>query len=189
MISEALLRLGMSEVVKEYIDWYVKFQYPDGKVPCCVDNRGADPVPENDSHGELIYLIAEYYRHTHDRALVERVWLHVVSAVNYIDGLRHQRMTPQYKNTPFYGLLPESISHEGYSAKPMHSYWDDFWTLHGLADATDLARAIGDRTQEDRCARLRDSFARTLEDSIRLAMKTKGIGFIPGCAELGDFDS
>ena len=35
----------------------------------------------------------------------------------------------------FYGLLPASISHEGYSAKPMHSYWDDFWALKGYDGA------------------------------------------------------
>jgi hypothetical protein len=188
MMSDALLRLGMSDVVKEYIEWYVKFQFPDGKVPCCVDSRGADPVPENDSHGELIYLIAEYYRHTHDRALVDRVWLHVVSAVNYIDSLRHQRMTDQYKNTPFYGLLPESISHEGYSAKPMHSYWDDFFAAKGLADATWLAHALGFLRDEKRFTTIRDEFEKDLLASIKSAMAAKGIDFIPGSVELGDFD-
>ncbi|HYS53146.1 MAG TPA: coagulation factor 5/8 type domain-containing protein [Thermoanaerobaculia bacterium] len=188
MISEALLRLGMSGVVKEYIEWYVKFQYPDGKVPCCVDSRGADPVPENDSHGELIYLIAEYYRHTHDRALVERVWLHIVSAVNYIDALRHQRMTAQYKNTPFFGLLPESISHEGYSAKPMHSYWDDFFAAKGLSDATYLAHALGFIRDEKKLTIIRDEFERDLLASIKGAMAVKQIDYIPGSVELGDFD-
>ena len=33
------------------------YQFANGKVPCCVDRRGADPVPENDSHGEFLYLI------------------------------------------------------------------------------------------------------------------------------------
>ncbi|MDQ6802210.1 MAG: coagulation factor 5/8 type domain-containing protein [Acidobacteriota bacterium] len=188
MISDALLRLGMADVVKEYIDWYVNFQYPDGKVPCCVDSRGADPVPENDSHGELIYLIAEYYRHTHDRALVERVWLHVVSAVNYIDALRHQRMADPYKNTPFFGLLPESISHEGYSAKAMHSYWDDFFAAKGLADAVYLAHALGFLREEKRFTTIRDAFERDLLLSVKRAMEAKHIDFIPGSVELGDFD-
>jgi len=188
MIADALLRLGMADVVKSYIDWYVKFQYPDGKVPCCVDSRGADPVPENDSHGELIYLIAEYYRHTHDRALVERQWLHVVSAVNYIDTLRHQRMTDQYKNTPFFGLLPESISHEGYSAKPMHSYWDDFFAAKGLADATYLAHDLGFLRDERRFTAIRDEFERHLLISVKGAMEARRIDFIPGSVELGDFD-
>ena len=44
----------------------------DGKVPCCVDRRGADPVPEHDSHGEFIYLVAEYYRYTGDDRAASR---------------------------------------------------------------------------------------------------------------------
>ena len=41
------------------------------------------------------------------------------------------------------GLLPISVSHEGYLAQPVHSYWDDFWALRGLRDAAYLARACG----------------------------------------------
>ena len=37
--------------------------------------------------------------------------------------------------------MPPSISHEGYSAKPAYSYWDDFWALRRLPDAVD-ARAV-----------------------------------------------
>ncbi len=77
MISAALLRLGQADEVRRFLEWYAPYQYPDGKVPCCVDSRGADPVPENDSHGQLIYLAMEYYRHTGDRATLARMWPHV----------------------------------------------------------------------------------------------------------------
>ncbi|HJT18316.1 MAG TPA: hypothetical protein VJ853_13040, partial [Thermoanaerobaculia bacterium] len=153
MMSAALLRLNMADVVREYINWYVQFQYPDGKVPCCVDSRGADPVPENDSHGELVYLIAEYYRHTHDRQLVTDVWPHIIGAVNYIDKLRKTQTAPE-----FLGLLPESISHEGYSAKPEHSFWDDFWAAKGLADAKYLAHEMGFPAEEKTFTKIYDEF-------------------------------
>src|SRR4029077_9110273 len=128
LTSEAMLRLGHEDVVRDFLRWYAPYQFPNGKVPCCADTRGADPVPENDSHGQLIYLAMEYYRHTGDRPTLERMWPHVTAAVQYIDSLRHSRMTPMYQTAEslaFRGLLPQSISHEGYSAKAMHSYWDD----------------------------------------------------------------
>src|SRR6185312_13141957 len=56
MMSTALLRLGRADVARDYLAWYAPYQFASGKVPCCVDARGADPVPENDSHGELIVL-------------------------------------------------------------------------------------------------------------------------------------
>ena len=71
----------MRAVVREYIDWFAPHQFADGKVPCCVDHRGADPVVENDSHGELVYLIAQYYRYTHDRDWLRSMWPHVAAAV------------------------------------------------------------------------------------------------------------
>ena len=70
MIGEGLLRLGREDIAKDFLRWYAPYQFDSGKVPCCVDDRGADPVPENDSHGELIYLVAEVYRYTRDRALL-----------------------------------------------------------------------------------------------------------------------
>ena len=106
-------------------------------MPCCVDDRGSDPVPENDSHGELIFNIAEYYRYTGDKAFLKRMWPHVQGAFAYMEALRLSERTEANRavNAAFYGMMPASISHEGYSAKPMHSYWDNFWALRGYKDA------------------------------------------------------
>jgi len=192
LMSVALLRTGYPEPVREFAEWYAGFQQPNGSVPCCVDSRGADPVPENDSHGELIFLITSYYRYTHDRAFLRRMWPHIARAAAYIDSLRAQRMTPRYaapEMRAYYGLLPQSISHEGYSAKPMHSYWDDFFALRGLADAADAATALGLTNEARRLAAQRDELRRDIMASIRLAMDAHHIDFIPGSVELGDFDA
>ena len=189
--ATALLRMGRPDVAREFLEWYAGFQYPNGKVPCCVDSRGADPVPEHDSNGEFIYLAAEYWRHTHDRAVADRIWPNVFRAALYIDSLRQQRRKPEFQSgdkRAFYGILPPSISHEGYSAKPMHSYWDDFFALRGLKDAVDLAHALS-RPEEAQLMTLRDEFRRDLYASIQFAMAQHRIDFIPGAADLGDFDA
>ncbi|MBP6798142.1 MAG: coagulation factor 5/8 type domain-containing protein, partial [Luteimonas sp.] len=190
MISEGLLRMGRPEVVREYVDWYAPFQFEDGKVPCCVDDRGSDPVPENDSHGELIFNIAEYWRYTGDRAFLERMWPHVEGAYGYMEQLRLSERTDANRalNPAFYGMMPASISHEGYSAKPMHSYWDNFWALRGYKDAVEVAQALGREDDARRMAASRDQFHADLMDSLRAAAKLHGIDYLPGAAELGDFD-
>ena len=192
LTSAALLRLGHAREVREFIEWYAPYQFENGKVPCCVDDHGAGPVPEHDSHGQLIYLIAEYHRFTRDTALLARMWPHVVGAVRYIDTLRAQRMTDEYRSgekRAYYGLVPQSISHEGYSAKPMHSYWDDAFVLRGLKDATAIAEILGKRDTIAVFAAKRDEFRRNLMDSYRLAMQMHGIDYLPGSVELGDFDA
>jgi len=190
LTSTALLRLGHDQDVKDFIDWFAGYQYDNGKVPCCVDEHGATPVPENDSHGEFIYLVAEYYRHTGDKAELEKMWPHVAKAVAYMDSLRHERMTEQYTvgaNKPFFGLLPQSISHEGYSAKPMHSYWDDFFALRGFKDAAFIAKELGKPEAND-FAQMRNSFRGNLFESIRQVVIARRIDYIPGSVELADFD-
>ena len=192
LTSAALLRFGHPEVVREFIEWYAGFQYPNGKVPCCVDDRGADPVPEHDSHGEFIYLVMEYWRHTADRELLQRMWPRVVGAVRYIDSLRQSRRTDEFRSPEkrhFFGLLPPSISHEGYSAKPMHSYWDDFFTLRGLKDAAAMALVLGHHEEAVAFAAMRDEFRRELLASLALAMERHRIDYLPGAADLGDFDA
>jgi hypothetical protein len=191
MISAALLRLGQPEPAREFIDWYAPYQYDSGKVPCCVDAHGSDPVPEHDSHGELIYAVADYYRATGDRQFAERLWPRVSAAVHYIDSLRQTRRGERYTRADsirYFGLMPPSISHEGYSAKPVHSYWDDFFTMRGLADAAFLARVLN-RQDVARYEASRDQFRGDLLRSIRSTVSQAGINYVPGSADLADYDA
>jgi hypothetical protein len=190
MISEGLLRMGRSDAVRSYVDWYASYQFDNGMVPCCVDARGSDPVPENDSHGELIYTIAEYWRHTGDRAFLERMWPHVLAAWGYMEDLRLGERTEENRarHPGFYGMMPASISHEGYSAKPVHSYWDGFWALRGYKDAAAMAVALGLETEALAMAESRDQFQQDLQQSLLETMKAHRIDYLPGSVELGDFD-
>lgn len=191
MMSDALLRMGDAGAARAYALWYAPHQFKTGKVPCCVDARGADPTPENDSPGELLHLIAQVYRYTHDRAFLQTLWPHVTATVAYahalIESQRGARcLAPATKM--FCGLLPASISHEGYSAHPEHSYWDDFWMLTGYDDAIDVAQALDRSAEVTAWTQQRDRFRRDLYASIRASVAAHDIDFIPGSAELGDFD-
>ena len=191
MMAESLLRAGHADVAAAYLRWYAPHQFDNGKVPCCVDERGADPVPEHDSPGELIFLAAEVFRYTNDRQLLQDMWPHVEAAARYLEGLRQSERTDanlRPETRAFYGLLPPSISHEGYSAKPMHSYWDDFWALKGYAGAIAMATAVDRPEAARQLEAQRDEFRADLAASLRHAVAAHGIAYLPGAAELGDFD-
>ena len=193
LTSAALLGMGYTQEVREFLQWYAGYQAADGAIPCCVGARGADPVPEHDSHGEFIYAVMEYYRYTRDIGFLRQMWPSVVRAVGYIDFLRQQRLTEKYRTDPdcvaYCGLVPESISHEGYASQPRHSYWDNFFILRGLKDAAAMAVILGEDAQAERFAALRDAFRKDLYASIRETLKLHQIDFIPGAVELGDFDA
>ncbi len=194
LTSSALLKSGIVEEVRDFTDWYASYQFENGKVPCVVDSRGPDPVPEHDSHGELIYLIREYFNFTGDTAFLRSKNENVLKAVDYIESLIAERSTDHFRYgndsiRAYYGLVPESISHEGYSAKPMHSYWDNFFTMKGLKDAAEIQKILGESENYRRIAGIRDTFRVNLYNSLGLAMKVRKIDYIPGCVELGDFDA
>ncbi len=189
MMGESFLRLGQNEPAVEYARWYAPHQFSSGKVPCCVDKRGADPVVENDSHGELIFLIVDIYRYTGDRAFAEVMWPYVDKAAAALDDLRLLERTEhnrQGDRKAFYGLLPPSVSHEGYLDRPAYSFWDNFWGLKGLNDAAFLAEELGHR---DRAADIRADaaeFAADISASVRLLGEE--LGHVPGAADRKDFD-
>lgn len=194
MTSDALLKLGIIDEPKKYLEWYSSYQYENGAVPCVVDWRGPDPVPEHDSHGELIFGIMEYFRFTNDTTFLRARWNNIVGAVNFIQSLRAQRMTAEYRDgndekRAFYGLVTESISHEGYSDKPMHSYWDNFFVRKGLKDAASAAAILGKQKEAREYDSLANAFRVDLYTSIILTMKNHNITYVPGCVEKGDFDA
>jgi hypothetical protein len=191
MTSGALLELGFDAEVKGFLRWFAGYIGEDGYVPCCVDARGADPVPEHDSFGEFIWAVAETWRFTRDEAFVKEMWPKVRAAAGCMSRMRASRMTAEYQaedKRAFYGLLPESISHEGYSARPVHSYWDQAFALRGFADAATLAVVVGDAEAASSLAAERDAFRHDLAESIRRTMENHRLDVVPASVELGDFD-
>ncbi len=194
LTSSALLQLGYNEEVRDFINWYAKFQFDSGKIPCCVDHRGADPTPEHDSCGEFIYLVAEYYRYTGDKQMLYSMFQRVLRAVGYLDSLLAQTRTPEFdkeENRHLRGLLPPSISHEGYSDKPAYSYWDDFWCLKGLRDAAFLAREFHGATHKltAEMERIAEGFRKDFFASIEACKVKYGFDTIVGAADRGDKDA
>jgi hypothetical protein len=191
IMGAALLRVGCTEAMREFVRWYARYQRDDGFVPCCVDRDGPDPLVEHDSHGQLVYAVMEDFRFTGDRDFLIEMWPVVVKVVDCIEALRSTRLTPEFQSGDkhlCYGLLPESASHEGYLAHPVHSYWDDFWALRGLKDAAAMAEILDDRQQAQRIAALRDDFASTLYASIRATITARRLDYVPGSVEWADFD-
>ena len=190
-MSAALLRIGCADEVRDFLRWYAPYQKADGNVPCSVDREGPDWLPEHDSHGQLAFLVAEYFRFTRDRDLLAELWPAVLRAVDYIESLRNQRLGPEFASgdrKACYGILPESVSHEGYLAQPVHAYWDDFWALRGIGDAVHLARVLGDTAQERRLSELRDDLRGCLYASIDATIAQRGLPYVPGSVEWADFD-
>jgi hypothetical protein len=191
IMAAALLRTGCAEEAAEFVRWYAGFQAPNGNVPCAVDEKGADWLVEHDSHGQLMFAVADCYRFTGDRAFLIEMWPAVLRAVEFIDALRASRTTADYQagdKLVMRGLLPESASHEGYLAHPVHAYWDDLWALRGLRDAAAMASLLGDENRSRAIAESAKALRTALRQSIDRTIADRRIAYVPGSVEWADFD-
>ncbi len=180
MMSAALLRMGQTDAVRDFIRWYAPYQRADGFVPCCVDRDGVDTLVEHDSHGQWVALIADHHRFTGDDVLLRECWTCVEQAVGYLERV----VGTDGAN----GLLPVSVSHEGYLAQPVHAYWDDAWALRGLRDAVPLAERLGHAELAQHWRTLAARLSEALFASIDATRKARALEFVPGSIEWADFD-
>jgi hypothetical protein len=197
MISSALMRFGFFEEVREYLDWYAERVEPDGLVPPILDTSGKvyDGWGRNiewDSQGQFIYAIMEYYRFTGDRDFLEKHLDAVHRAMKYLVTLRERTLDQKYYENleageRLKGILPPSISHEGF-IKPVHSYWDDFWAIRGWADGIEMAETLGRENIAGWARTEAKDFSTSVRESIEKTIAWKSLDYIPADADKGTTD-
>ena len=191
LMGAALARVGCAEALRDFMRWYADYQTEDGNFPDCVDPEETEWLPEFDAYGQFVYGIVEYWRFSGDKDFLSEMWPAVAKTLRYMEDLRSRRLTADYRlpeKLACYGLLPESMSHEGYMAHPVHAYWDDFWALRGLKDASQMAEALGYGEEAARLSSFRDEFCRDLYLSLNRVIAERAIDFVPGSVEFADFD-
>lgn len=191
IMGTALAKAGLPGVLAEFLEWYEKFQREDGFVPCVVDRDGVDWLVEHDSHGQFLWGVREALRHGVHHDFVRRMMPAVSKAAEYLMTLRRSRMGGAYRRgvkAAMRGLLPESASHEGYLAHPVHSYWDDFWGIRGLEAAADLAEIHGCEAEAARWRREAKNFQHDVFRSMERVIRERRLDYVPGSVEWADFD-
>jgi hypothetical protein len=188
IMGAALAKAGLPHALREFLTWYAPFQREDGFIPCVVDRDGIDWLVEHDSHGQFLWGVREVFRGDGDPKFLKLMMPHVRKAADYLIALRAERMTPEYQTAEqatVFGLLPESASHEGYLAHPVHSYWDDFWGVRGLEAAAELTDLTKDSLRWKAEA---SHFQADMVRSIEKVISDKQLAYIPGSVEWADFD-
>lgn len=191
IMGAALAKAGLPHALQEFLTWYAQFQREDGFVPCVVDRDGVDWLVEHDSHGQFLWGVREIFRSGGDQQLLETMLMPVRKAADFLIRLRAERMTDEYRTAEHascFGLLPESASHEGYLAHPVHSYWDDFWGVRGLEAATDIAVMLQLPSDAERWKSAAEDFQKDVLSSLDKVISDKQLAYIPGSVEWADFD-
>jgi hypothetical protein len=200
--SVALLRYNRPAPVREFIMACQPLLATNGWVPFLIletgrpagsgENITSGEGQEYDSQGEYVHMVRQYVAYTGDTNLLVQIYPTVRRALAFAHAMRRRRMTDAYRSEPdkqpYFGLLPESNSHEGYFPA-RHSYWDDFWVLRGLRDGAALAHMAG-HADDARWMRAETAdLLRCITASISTVVARAQIAYVPGCVELADFDA
>lgn len=191
IMGAALAKVGLSAPLRVFIEWYSSFQREDGFIPCVVDRDGIDWLVEHDSHGQFLWGMREVYRHQHDAGFLATYLPHARKAAQYLLRIRRERMTDFYRSDEQrtrFGLLPESASHEGYLAHPVHSYWDDFWGIRGLQACADICEWLGQDAEASHWRTEAAAFEADVLQSLQRVIAEKSLNYVPGSVEWADFD-
>lgn len=196
--ARVLLRAGRADDARRYLDWVARHAvHADGLVSPILNvdgsvNRGFGSDLEYDSQGQFVSMVADVARLDGGAAAVSGHADAVRRALAHLERLRERTLVPGYRaDAPapgrFRGILPPSISHEGY-ATPQHSYWDDAWALKGWRDGAWLFDAWGDAEAAAWARAQGDALRAALAASVRVTMAWKGLLTLPASADLGDGD-
>lgn len=189
----AMMRFGMLDFGKNYLQWFTSLIKDDGFVPFIVEPKTSNPAVftstwnEYDSFGQYAFLVRQVTELTDNNDIAKQCWPKLKSVMKYMENLRNQRLTDKYKGTEYEGILPQSNSHEGYFPAK-HSYWDDFFALRGLQDAQQIALRLGYNEDAAWLAKLEKDLRNSLLQSIQKVRWRDNLKTLPACAELGDFD-
>lgn len=190
--ARALLWAGLIDDAKAFVLWYSKRIGRNGMVPPILNedgriNTGYGSGVEFDAQGEFVGIATDVYRISKDRHFLAAIFDPVVRATLFIEELCARTNALHGPESRFHGLLPRSISHEGYG-EPTYSYWDDYFALSAWRNCAYLAAEMGKRETASHATTKGQEFAANLARSLRMTAQLMGKGVIPGSADRLDVD-
>lgn len=135
-----------------------------------------------DELGGNIFALYEHYRFTGDKKFLEKYYTRILEKCRLIKKMRSKQMTQEFKNTPFYGLMPVSLSQDNWKY-PSYLYVDDWWALAGLKSAVETAKVLKKGDDISWIKNEYDDLHRCLMESFKRVMKRDNIDYIPGFAD------
>ncbi len=153
----ALDRYGFHREVAEVLVSYPDRQRSDGFL--------FSQRLEWDANGAAIWALAHHWDLTRNDELARQLAPTVAAAVEWIERKR-TKSSRRADSPELRGLLPAGVSAEHLGPHD-YFYWDDFWSLAGLRDASRLLKAAG----EDGAAAKAEEFLASMTNDVRASME------------------
>ncbi|MHB8619252.1 MAG: hypothetical protein ACYDAG_06755, partial [Chloroflexota bacterium] len=156
VIGYALERAGLASTVRGSVEATLRAIGPTGQVAAITNSNGKPrPDVEWDAPGEAAFGLVEYARFAHNTTFLRDAYPAMKAAL--ANAMAHRDAS---------GLLPPNLSAEDLGSRADHHYWDDFWLLTGLREASWAATRVGQPGDAIQFGRWFDQLHAALEASI-----------------------
>ncbi len=152
--------LGLPKVAEECIE-YVLLKDKDGKLD-------GFRLTHPDAWGQAIWTIAAHYRMTGDKKFIERIYPLIPP---HIEKLKEEIAKDPLGLWPVAGPYDNELINGHYTGH-------NFWVLLGLADAVQLAKALGKTEDAAKYQALRDDYLIRFKKQLAIVTQSTG-GYIP----------
>ncbi len=163
-ILHALLCAGLKERATKILKTFPKRQRPTGYF-CSQDG-------EWDSNGQVLWIVGKYQKLIGGKLTPE--WEKtLIRAVHWI---RRKRLGDGKE--PHAGLLPPGFSAEHLGPNDYY-YWDDFWSIAGLDQASELLHSYGNDKEAAVCREEAEAFRKAIDKSFVYVDQNIGDSMMP----------
>lgn len=135
-----------------------------------------------DELGGNIYGVFSHYLMTRDVPWLRKFYPRMIKKCRLLKKLRAKNLRPSHRKTPFYGLLPTSVSQDAWKF-PSHLYIDDWWGLVGLKSAIAAAKVLKKTGDLKWLSDEYDDLHKCLLDSMEKARMREGVNHYPAFAD------
>lgn len=135
-----------------------------------------------DELGGNIYGLFSHYLITRDVRWLGKVYPRMIKKCRLLKKLRAQNLRSSSKKTPFYGLLPTSVSQDAWKF-PSHLYIDDWWGLVGLKSVIAAAKVLRRTGDFKWLSDEYDDFHKCVLDSMEKVRIREGVNYYPAFAD------
>jgi len=146
----ALMKIGDLKRSRKIIDYFKKKIKKDGYFQ--------SQVGEWDSNGQAIFTISQYYNLTEDKEFLKEFYPYIKKGAEWIENKRK-------KYSDSFGLLPSSFSAEHFGPNDLY-YYDDYFGLRGLIDASFLANEVENKDDSEKFLKYYTEFKKDIRKAI-----------------------
>lgn len=119
---------------------------------------------EWDSNGQALWTVWQHFLHSHDKAILEDSFTFLAKGIKWIERMRLNER--QYREAPFFGLLPAGLSAEHLGLADYY-FWDNAWSIAGIEAFINVCAHLGHEEEGRRAEILVANYRGDIERAIQ----------------------